>query len=204
MISMYTEVWQRMGVLQLKYLQGPVRNWNPVFLFFFPFIFISWRLITLQYCSGNPVFQWIQDLSITEIPLFHVFVNKKNHYKLKMTQCFLPENASGILFIFDILFIALQETVNQDHYSNNKYLLYNIKFIPSPFTQFICLSMSNHSEFSNSKWLYIYICMYACMYIYIYINWSENNQNYNQVGMCTDNDMRAASWPMTNLSSHQF
>ena len=25
---------------------------NKVFLFFFPFIFISWRLITVQYCSG--------------------------------------------------------------------------------------------------------------------------------------------------------
>ena len=31
------------------------------------------------------------------------------------------------------------------------------------------------------------------IYIYIYLNWSENNQTYNQVGMCTDNDMRAAS-----------
>ena len=55
-----------------------------------------------------------------------------------------------------------------------------------------------------SDYIYIYVCMYVCMYIHIYINWSENNQNYNQVGMCTDNDMRAASWPMTNLSSHQF
>ena len=28
-------------------------RWKPLFfLFFFPFIFISWRLITLQYCSG--------------------------------------------------------------------------------------------------------------------------------------------------------
>ena len=25
---------------------------NPLQYFFFPFIFISWRLITLQYCSG--------------------------------------------------------------------------------------------------------------------------------------------------------
>ena len=25
---------------------------SPMTLFFFPFIFISWRLITLQYCSG--------------------------------------------------------------------------------------------------------------------------------------------------------
>ena len=23
-----------------------------IFIYFFPFIFISWRLITLQYCSG--------------------------------------------------------------------------------------------------------------------------------------------------------
>ena len=169
------------GVLQLKYLQGPVRYWNPVF-------------------------QWIQGLSITEIPLFCILVNEKNHCMLKMTQYFLPENVSWILFLFSILFIALQETMNQGHYSNNKYLLYNIKFMPSPFTQLICLSMSNHSEFSNSKWdiLYIYVCVYIYVYIYFYINWSENNQNYNQVGMCTDNDVTAASWPLTNLSSHQF
>ena len=122
------------GVLQLKYLQGPVRYWNPVF-------------------------QWIQGLSITEIPLFCILVNEKNHCMLKMTHYFLPENVSWILFLFSILFIALQETMNQGHYSNNKYLLYNIKFMPSPFTQLICLSMSNHSEFSNSKWdiLYIYV-----------------------------------------------
>ena len=56
---------------------GTSQELKPCISFFFPFIFISWRLITLQYCSGNPVFQWIQDLSITEIPLFHVFVNKK-------------------------------------------------------------------------------------------------------------------------------
>ena len=28
------------------------RNANDFCVFFFPFIFISWRLITLQYCSG--------------------------------------------------------------------------------------------------------------------------------------------------------
>lgn len=119
------------GVLQLKYLQGPVGYWNSLF-------------------------QWVQGLSITETPLFYILVNEKNHCKLKMTQCFLPENASGILFLFYILFTAFQETMNQSHYSNNKYFLYNIKFKPSPFTQLICPSMSNHSEFSNSKWDVIY------------------------------------------------
>ena len=29
-----------------------LRRWGWLILFFFPFIFISWRLITLQYCSG--------------------------------------------------------------------------------------------------------------------------------------------------------
>ena len=28
------------------------KGWAYPALFFFPFIFISWRLITLQYCSG--------------------------------------------------------------------------------------------------------------------------------------------------------
>ena len=28
------------------------KDWLFVFVFFFPFIFISWRLITLQYCNG--------------------------------------------------------------------------------------------------------------------------------------------------------
>ena len=29
-----------------------VSHYHPLWLLFFPFIFISWRLITLQYCSG--------------------------------------------------------------------------------------------------------------------------------------------------------
>ena len=28
------------------------KKWQPIPVFFFSFIFISWRLITLQYCSG--------------------------------------------------------------------------------------------------------------------------------------------------------
>ena len=30
----------------------PALTWAGIYLFIFPFIFISWRLITLQYCSG--------------------------------------------------------------------------------------------------------------------------------------------------------
>lgn len=131
------------GVLQLKYLQGPVGYWNSLF-------------------------QWIQGLSITEIPLFYILVNEKNHCKLKMNQCFLPENASGILFLFYILFTAFQETMNQSHYSNNKYLLYNIKFKPSPFTQLICPSMSNHSEFSFFFFFFLrIISFYFLFFIFL-------------------------------------
>ena len=43
------------------------------FFFFFPFIFISWRLITLQYCSGF-VIHWHEsamDLHVFPIPIPH-------------------------------------------------------------------------------------------------------------------------------------
>ena len=51
---------QNTGVGSCSLLQGifPTQGSNPVLhcrwilFFFFPFIFISWRLITLQYCSG--------------------------------------------------------------------------------------------------------------------------------------------------------
>ena len=43
--------------LFIKYLQHVGKHWTQSFIhtsffFFFSFIFISWRLITLQYCSG--------------------------------------------------------------------------------------------------------------------------------------------------------
>ena len=42
----------------LNWLNWILLNW--ILFFFFPFIFISWRLITLQYCSGFcHTFKWI-------------------------------------------------------------------------------------------------------------------------------------------------
>ena len=43
----------------------------PLFYFFIPFIFISWRLITLQYCSGFcHTLTWIsQDLHVFPVPI---------------------------------------------------------------------------------------------------------------------------------------
>ena len=49
--------------LSLDHLTSPV-----LFFFFFPFIFISWRLITLQYCSGFcHTLTWISH-GVTRIP----------------------------------------------------------------------------------------------------------------------------------------
>ena len=42
----------------LKLIFNILVNLNVILFYFFPFIFISWRLITLQYCSGFDEFEF--------------------------------------------------------------------------------------------------------------------------------------------------
>ena len=55
----FTTQWSYLGHLLVGY---------PFFFFFFPFIFISWRLIILQYCSGF-CHESAMDLRVFPIPI---------------------------------------------------------------------------------------------------------------------------------------
>ena len=76
----------------LSRLMTFLENWT--FYFFFPFIFISWRLITLQYCSGFLPYidmnqPWIYMCSPSQSPL-----PRTGHFKTSIKESipWFPKN----------------------------------------------------------------------------------------------------------------